>query len=400
MANTVSKATLYTDVLDGLVRAGLTSQILTANENNIKYNGGGTVEIAKLSMGGYGDYSRSAGYPAGAAVLAWEAHTISQDRGIAFNIDVMDQDETMNTLSTSNLIAEFTKTQSIPEIDSYRYSTIFSKIVDDATVRYSYYTPAVATILTAITDDIADMQDVIGEAEPLTCFISGAAYKYLIGSTELDKSISVQNVTGENGIQTKSYSINGVKLVVVPSARMKTEYAFSATNGFSAKTWAQDINYILMANSAAVAFVKHNKLKVFTADVNQSSDGDLIQARMYHDLWVYENKHDCIYVSLKTATVDAVAGTIAGGTNKVEITITDYVALLAANPGHKWYYLDTDSATAYTVPACYDDLTITSWTEITSAAKVTVTMTATHVCAVVQLDENGRIIEFTQAVSA
>ena len=64
------------------------------------------------------------------------------DRGKSFNVDVMDADETMQTLSATNLIGEFAKDKEVPEVDSYRYSSIFAAIVDDATVRYGYYTPA------------------------------------------------------------------------------------------------------------------------------------------------------------------------------------------------------------------------------------------------------------------
>ena len=51
---------------------------------------------------------------------------------------------------------------------------------------------------------------------------------------------------------------------------MKTEYAFG-TNGFAAKDFAQDMNWIIMSQNAAVAFVKHQKVKVVSADDNQSA---------------------------------------------------------------------------------------------------------------------------------
>lgn len=393
MANNVTKAVVYNAILDEVVTAGLTSAPLTANQSRLVYSGGNSVKIAKLSTDGYSDYNRATGYAAGDATLAWEDHTIRMDRGKSFNVDVMDADESMQTLSATNLIGEFAKDREVPEIDAYRYSSIFGAIVDDATVRYGYYTPAANTLLSTFQGNVADIQDSIGEQEPLIAFMSMAAWKYLTTSTELSKQLMVRD--GGNGINTKTYEIDGVRIVPVPSARMKTEYAFG-TNGFSAKSWAQDMNWIIMSQNAAVAFVKHQKVKVVSADDNQSADAEKIMMRLYHDCWVYENKHNAIYISLKTAVVEGVTGVVAGS-GKVEVTLG--TAYTNRDTGHKFYYIDTDSATVPAVPNCYDDLVITSWTEITEATKVTITVAATHYARVVQLDENGRIIQYS-AVAA
>lgn len=391
MANTVTKAIVYQSLLDEVINAGLTSSPLTANSNRIQYNGGNSVKIAKLSVGGYGAYNRDTGYPAGAATLAWEDHTIAMDRGISFNVDVMDADETMQTLSASNIIAEFGRTHAVPELDAYRYSKIFQSIVDDASVRYGYYAPDATTILGTLQGHIGDIQNVIGEQEPLVCFMSGAAFKVLTQSSQLTRQLGVQNITGTNGVTTKVYDVDGVRIIPVPSARMKTEYAFSPTNGFTAKSFAQECNWIIMSTNAAVGFVKHQKMKIVSADENQTADAEKIMAREYHDLWVYENKHNAIYVSLKTATVEAVT-TVATTSGKVTVTLG--AAYTNRDTGHKFYYLDTNATTVPAVPACYDELDVTGWTEIKEATAVEITVTATHIARVVQLDENDRVVQY------
>jgi hypothetical protein len=392
MANTLTKAVVYNTLLDEVITAGLTSQKLTAGASRIKYNGGNTVKIAKLSVGGYGNYDRATGYPAGAATQSWEDHVITMDRGITFNVDVMDEDETMQTLSVANIITEFARSQAVPEIDSYRYSKIFQSIVDDATVRYSYYTPAEATILGTIQGQIADIQNAIGEQTPMTCYISGAAFKYLTQSTQLAKQLGVQNVTGANGITTKIYDIDGVPLVVVPSARMKTEYAFSATNGFAAKNFAQDINWILIADSAAVAFVKHQKTKIVSADDNQTADAEKVMAREYHDCWVYENKHNAIYVSLKTATIAGFGSGIIASSGATNASYTLGALFTNKDTGHEFYYLDGGSATELAAVACYDEITLTGWEKIEAATKVDDVTTSKYYNYLIEVDENGRVI--------
>jgi len=391
MANTVAKAAIYTPILDEVIAAGLTSAPLTAGASRIKYNGGNTVKIAKLSVDGYSDYSRSTGYPAGDATLTWEDHLITMDRGVAFNIDVMDEDETQQTLSATNIIAEFGRTRSVPEIDSYRYSTIFQAIVDDTTVRYGYYAPDVATVLGTLQGNIADIQDVIGEQEPLVCFISGTAFKTLTQSTQLSKQLGVQNVTGANGITTKIYDVDGVQLIPVPSARMKTEYTFGA-KGYTAKAWAQDMNWIITSPNAAVAFMKHNKMKIIPAEDNQTADAEKVLARMYHDCWVYDNKHNAIYVSLKTATIAGFGSGIlaSSGATNASYTLGDLFTKREA--GHEFWYLDGGSATELDAVACYDDLDTTGWVKITVATKVDDVTTSKYYNYLVELDENGRII--------
>ena len=389
MANTVTKAAVYNAILDEVVSAGLTSAPLTANQSRLVYNGGNSVKIAKLSTDGYSDYSRANGYTEGSATLAWEDHTIRMDRGKSFNVDVMDADETMQTLSATNLIGEFAKDKEVPEIDAYRYSSIFGAIVNDATVRYGYYTPAADTLLTTFQGNVADIQDAIGEQEPLIAFMSMAAWKYLTTSTELSKQLMVRD--GGNGINTKTYEIDGVRIVPVPSARMKTEYTFG-NNGFTAKDFAQDMNWIIMSQNAAVAFVKHQKVKVVSAEDNQSADAEKIMMRLYHDCWVYENKHNAIYVSLKTATIAGFGSGIlaSSGATNASYTLGDLYTNREA--GHEFWYLDGGSATELASVACYDDLNTTGWEKIETAEKVDNTTTSKYYNYLVELDENGRII--------
>ena len=389
MANTVTKAAVYNAILDEVVSAGLTSAPLTANQSRLVYNGGNSVKIAKLSTDGYSDYSRANGYTEGSATLAWEDHTIRMDRGKSFNVDVMDADETMQTLSATNLIGEFAKDKEVPEIDAYRYSSIFGAIVGDATVRYGYYTPAADTLLTTFQGNVADIQDAIGEQEPLIAFMSMAAWKYLTTSTELSKQLMVRD--GGNGINTKTYEIDGVRIVPVPSARMKTEYTFG-NNGFTAKDFAQDMNWIIMSQNAAVAFVKHQKVKVVSAEDNQSADAEKIMMRLYHDCWVYENKHNAIYVSLKTATIAGFGSGIlaSSGATNASYTLGDLYTNREA--GHEFWYLDGGSATELASVACYDDLNTTGWEKIETAEKVDNTTTSKYYNYLVELDENGRII--------
>jgi hypothetical protein len=156
------------------------------------------------------------------------------------------------------------------------------------------------------------------------------------------------------------------------------------------------MNWILMSPNSAVAFVKHQKMKIVSAEDNQTADAEKVMARQYHDCWVYENKHNAIYVSLKVATaptIDALGGDVDNEADNMEITLGD--AFTNRDTGHKFYYLDTNSQTAPTAPKVYDEIDLTSYTEITVATEVNVTIATDDYGVVVAVDENGRVIGYT-----
>ena len=137
MSNSVVRAKVYNAILDEVLLEGLTSQSLEANPKNIKYDGGDSVLLAKMTMDGLQDCSRANGYTAKDVNLSWETYKIRQDRGVKFTIDAMDEDETMRTLTATNVIAAFAREKEIPEIDSYRYSSIFQAVKASTNVEIS-----------------------------------------------------------------------------------------------------------------------------------------------------------------------------------------------------------------------------------------------------------------------
>lgn len=393
MANSVAKAKLYSDYLDSAVQAGLTSGDLLANPNNIRYNGGNTVAIATVSTTGFTNYDRDNGYTRGSGNLVWNDYTIDYDRAFEFLVDAMDEDESQGVFSSANLLKEFADNDEVPELDTVRYSKIFQAIVDDSTVRYGYYTPAAATLLTQFNNDVAVIRKSAGRNNVLQAKMSESAFNMLTNSTELSKQLNVQNVAGDNGVSTQIFSINGVRITPVPDDRLVTEVAVLAT-GYSTKAWAQSMNWVIYSTQAVVAFEKHRKMKVFGNGTHTEGDGDLIQGRLYHGVWVMSQKHNMIYVSLKTATItgfDTGVLTTSGATN-VTYTLGDLYT--NKDTGHEFYYFDGGSAAAKTAPACYDDFSLTGYVKIASAAAVADTVTSTYYGALVEVDENGRAIRF------
>ena len=124
--NTLEFARITQTELDRQVEVEATSGWMELNSSRVRYNGGNEVKIPILDMDGMGDYDRDNGFTQGSVNLKWQTRTLTQDRGRTFLLDAMDVDETAFVATASSVMSEFQRRQVIPEIDSYRYSSIFS----------------------------------------------------------------------------------------------------------------------------------------------------------------------------------------------------------------------------------------------------------------------------------
>lgn len=289
--NTLEAATIFTTVLDKQMIEGSTSGWMEQNAGQVKYSGGSEIKIPKLSLSGLADYDRDSGYNQGAVSLTYQTKTMTMDRGRKFMLDKMDVDETNFVASASAVMSEFQLTKIIPEVDAYRYSKIYALAKD------SYgktYTPAASTILSALTADITAVQDAAGAAD-LVIIMPYPVADMLDNNEKISRSINVADFA-QGGINLKVKTFNGIPVIRVPSARMKTAYIFNdgkssgqEEGGFKPASDATQINWIILPRSAPIAVSKTDNFKIFSPDVNQTADAWLIQYRKYHDIWIKDN---------------------------------------------------------------------------------------------------------------
>lgn len=289
--NTIEAATIFTTVLDKQMIEGSTSGWMEQNAGQVKYSGGSEIKIPKLSLSGLADYDRDSGYNQGAVSLTYQTKTMTMDRGRKFMLDKMDVDETNFVASASAVMSEFQLTKIIPEVDAYRYSKIYALAKD------SYgktYTPAASTILSALTADITAVQDAAGAAD-LVIIMPYPVSDMLDNNEKISRSINVADFA-QGGINLKVKTFNGIPVIRVPSARMKTAYTFNdgkssgqEEGGFKPASDATQINWIICPRSAPIAVSKTDNFKIFSPDVNQTADAWLIQYRKYHDIWIKDN---------------------------------------------------------------------------------------------------------------
>lgn len=300
MPNTLAYAEIFQSELDKQMLELPTSAWMESNAGQVKYNGGNKVNIPNMSLDGMGDYDRAKGFVDGAVTLTFEQFTMTQDRGRSFMLDSMDIDETNFAATAANVLNEFQRTKVVPEVDAYRYAQIAT--LATAKSKTHTYTPAQATILATLLNDIATVRDVVGESEPLVITISAKVAAILDTAQGIEKHLSVTDFqSGKVNLKVKA--IDEIPLVRVPSARMNDTITINdgTTPGQTAGGYTatgNDINWIICAQKAPIAVSKTDKVRIFNPDQNQNADAYKIDYRKYHDLWIKDNAFDSVIVCL------------------------------------------------------------------------------------------------------
>lgn len=294
MANSIALAQTYLPLLDEVYKANSRTAVLDSTKVDIV--NGNTVKVFKISMDGLGDYNRTSGFVDGTVNGTWETLTLSKDRGRAFTIDRMDNEETVG-MAFGALAGEFIRTQVAPEIDAYTFAKIAGTDGID--------TGAAADITIGTTDVPALVDEAersMNENEVPTegriLFISETAYAGLRAKI----TRTVQNdITGINR-EVEFY--DGMQIVRVPQSRFYTAITLKdgSTSGqteggfIGTKTTGYKINFMVVHPSAITKVVKHALPRIFTPDEYQKADAWKFDYRVYHDTFVYDNKVKGIYL--------------------------------------------------------------------------------------------------------
>ncbi len=300
--NTFEYAKNFQQALDKQMLVGATSGWMEANASGVKYNGGDTVKMPEISVGGLAKYDRDTGFNQGSVSLKYTDYKLTQDRGRTFQLDAMDVDETNFVAAAGTVMGEFQRLQVIPEVDAFRYSKI-AALAKTASHETAAFTPDKATILEKLDDEITKVQDIVGEGEPLVIIMSMPIRTILNNSQDITKYLDTADFkAGE--ITTKVKTYNEIPILSVPSARMKTAYVFNdgttggqEAGGFKPDTSAKGINWIILSRRAPIAISKTDKIRIFEPNVNQKADAWKLDYRKYHDLWIPTNKLAGVWVN-------------------------------------------------------------------------------------------------------
>lgn len=297
-ANSIALAQKYIPVLDGIYKNASRFSILDTANSDVKFINANTVLLPKIDMDGLADYSRNDGFVNGAVTLSWESHTLSQDRGRDFVVDVMDNEESMFT-AFGKLATEFIRTKVTPEIDAYTAAKLFAKTPAGQKVQAAISTGSAAVAAIDAATVALDEAEVPYEGRIL--FVSPTLYGYL------KAGITRMVLNRDDNVNYNVAMYNDMQVIMVPQARFYTAIDLldgttlgEEAGGFAKDAAGLDINFQIVHPSAVRKIAKHVAPRVFPAGVWQRSDGAAFQYRIYHDVFALDNKVDGIYTHYST----------------------------------------------------------------------------------------------------
>lgn len=238
--------------------------------------------IPKMSMDGLGNYSRNSGYLDGSVELTMETVPFDYERGRAFMVDAMDNEETAG-VAFGSLAGEFIRTKVVPELDAVR----FAKYASVSETKKETLTDA-ENVLSAIRTAKAQLDAAEVPETERYLFIT-PALKDVIDSAETTVSKAVLD--------------NFAGIITVPQSRFNTEVTLrdgvsegQEQGGFAVSGDA--INFMVVHKGAVLQITKHAAPKVITPEQNQTADAYKYGYRIYGLANVFENKTAGIYTSV------------------------------------------------------------------------------------------------------
>ena len=329
MANRIDYAAVFNRVLDEKFYVLPRTMWMEDTNPGIEYTGGKEVKIPKMSMDGLGTMN---GYkaPNGDITLAYETKELQWYRGRNLSIGRYDVDMTNFAMTVGNALNVFLKEKVIPEVDTLRiaaaaqgaigYGTVVAQATNGITA---------ANILGLLLDDIAKVQDKVGETEQLYIQISTKLKNLLEQSTQLTKYLNVKDFNVRSAT-LRLEAINDQYLIGTPSAYMHSVVNLNdgsssgqTVGGVTFTNLGPNINWLIAARPAVDGLARPQITKVIDPDTNQDGEYWKVMFSMYHGLWVMENKGDGLLVNIDTTagslTVSTVAGTAAVGDSIVSI---------------------------------------------------------------------------------
>ncbi len=292
MANSIALAQTYLPLLDEVYKASSKTAVLDATQ--VEIVNGNTIKVFKTSMDGLGNYNRNTGFVNGDVTGTWETMTLSKDRGRAFVVDRMDNEETIG-MAFGTLAGEFIRTRVAPEVDAYTFAKIAGTTgILNANGDITVGTTDVPALIDTAEKDMNEAE-VPGEGRIL--FISETAYAGL-------RAKIVRTVQNDvTGINKDVETYNGMIVVRVPQSRFYTAITLAdgstegqTAGGFAGATGGYNINFMIVHPSAVCKVVKHVLPRIFTPEQYQQADAWKFDYRIYHDTFVYENKVNGIYL--------------------------------------------------------------------------------------------------------
>ena len=300
MANSITLFKKYIDKLDEVYKQSAKTAVLDGDSTLVQM-GANTNEIIvpKISMDGLGDYSRNGGYVDGDVTLTNETVTFNYDRGRAFSVDAMDNEESAG-IAFGKLASEFIRTKVVPEMDAFRFAqyagtTGISKVSAGATLSTG------AAVIEALRAATTKMDEDEVPMENRILFIT-PTLDGLIQDMDTTKSREVLSRFSQKILVPQSRFYTAITLYDGKTDTSSTDSGVNQkVGGYVKATAGKDINFMVIHKPALLQYTKHTVSKVISPAENQMADAYKFPYRAYGLADVYENKVAGIYLHHKAS---------------------------------------------------------------------------------------------------
>ena len=260
--------------------AGRKTQMVT--NKNFSWDGVNSINVYTLTdptMGNYNVNGGQARYGNASEVEdTIQTFTLNRDRSWTKTIDKSNYTDSMMVRKPGKYLAQATKNVTIPEIDTYIIQTIVT--AGEAAGRDDIVSDGATTASNAYTNFLtinADISDKEAPVEGRVALLTPAYVNFIKQSTLLDSS-DLSYKDKKSGVFG---TIDGVKLVEVPSVRMPANTDLVITHPSVCVSPEKLVDYTLHKNPVGVS-------------------GDQLEYRHRYDAFVDVNKVNCIGIH-KTA---------------------------------------------------------------------------------------------------
>ena len=256
------------------------SKIGLLTNKDFSWKGAKTIKIYKISTANMNDYNRDNSIIGNSRYgtiqtldATTEEMTLKKDRSFTFEIDKLDIDETLSTLSSASALSRQIREVCVPEIDKYIYGVMLENagnIVEPTSLN-----------ATNIYEKIIDANSTLDDAEVpennRVLIVTPQTYLLLKKSKDIILNTNIGNelrLKGVIGI------LDGMNVVKVPQNRFPSDFGF-----------------LIAHPVATVTAVKLNDFKIHKDPPGIS--GDLVEGRLVYDAFVLENKKKAIFYQKK-----------------------------------------------------------------------------------------------------
>lgn len=181
------------------------------------------------------------------------------------------------------------------EIDAYTAAALATKVPAANKVSATISTGAAA--VAAVDDGTEALDNAEVPYEGRILFVSPAMYK------ALKSGITRMVMNRDDNVNYNVEMYNDMRVITVPQARFVTAIDLldgttsgEEAGGYAKASGAADIDFMIVHPTAVRKIAKHVVPRIFANGVWQKSDGAAFQYRIYHDVFVLDNKVNGLYM--------------------------------------------------------------------------------------------------------